>query len=313
MRTERVLVAGVVVLGILALGATAASYGPAESVSVSGAEEATGGEGESGPGLRADERAGVTETLLLPGWLVENFILLTFGLGTLLFVLGAVVVTWLEGVDGLKRVLSMIGEALTSGVIYLVLLGFLVWLVFGFTGEGIELASGPTPESDGGAGGGPPAEEAAETDGRSVPYAYVLVAGLVLLGVGWLYLFTRDDSDGDGSSGGGADADVVSADSDVRSAGLPSRESVSDVPPSNPVYRAWREMATDVQASSDASLTANEVAAAAAERGFDGDAVRTLTRVFEEVRYGDRPVTDDRERRATSALESIDGSGGRGA
>lgn len=312
MRTDRVLVAGLVVLGVLVIGSTAASYDAAETVAVSGAEEATGGGSGSGPGLPADGGAGASEALPLPGWLVENFILLTFGLGSLLFALGAVVITWRRGIDGLKRVLSMIGEALASGVLYLLVVAVLVWLVFGFSGEGIELASQPAPESGGGPSGGSAADEAPADEGRSVPYVYALVAGTVLLGVGWLYLFTRGDSDGTGSGSGRADEDVPDEPADSEAV-LPAQEAVSDVPPSNPVYRAWREMAAATESETDGSLTANEVAAAAAERGLDGDAVRTLTRVFEEVRYGDRPVTDDRKRRAKSALESIEDSGGRGA
>lgn len=312
MRTDRVLVAGVVLLGVLVIGSTAASYDAAESVSVDDGGEAGGSGNGDGSGLPAAGQGGANGAFPLPAWVVENFVLLTFGVGTLLFVLGSVVITWLHGVEGLKRVLSLLGETALSGILYLVVVAFLVWLVFGFTGEGIDLMDASSAESTGGPGGGSGGGEAAGTDGRSIPYWYVLIAFWALLGVGWFYLFRRDGGD-EGTSATGSTVEEMNDESVATSARLPQQETMSDVPPSNPVYRAWREMASEAERETDGTLTANEVADAADERGLDRDAVRTLTGLFEEVRYGDRPVTDDRERRAKSALESIDGSGGRGA
>lgn len=307
MRTDRVVAVAVVVLGVLAIGATAASYDAVEPVSVSGAEDGDPGNG-SGSGLPAGGETGATETVPLPGWLVENFVRLTFGLGTLLFVVGSAVITWMRGLDGLRQVFARLSEAVASGALYLVVVAFLVWLVFGFTGEGIDALSSPPAESAEDPSGGSAGDQAAESEGRSIPYWYVLIGVWVLLGVGWFYLFGRGDGDETAATGGtdGQETGEVS-DSD---AGLPAEETIADVPPSNPVYSAWREMAAAVGRETDRTLTANEVAAVASENGFDDDAVRTLTGLFEEVRYGDRPVTEDRERRAKSAIESIERSGG---
>lgn len=304
--------AAVVLLGVLAVGSMAASYDAAESLSVGGGGDAGGSGSGSGGAMSTGDQAGTTATVPLPGWVVEHFVLVFFGGGTLLLVLGAVVVTWLRGVDGLKKVLSMLAEAVSGGALYLAVLVFLVWLIFGFTGEGIELMGGAPSESAGGQTGGSGGDQAAGTDERSVPYWYALVGIWALIVVGWSYLMHRDGSDDESSPTANDGEDLPEA--TVESgAGVGRQEAVSDVPPSNPVYRAWREMAAEVERTTDGTVTANEVAAAAAERGFDRDAVRTLTRLFEEVRYGDRPVTEDRERRAKSALESIEGSGRNGA
>jgi len=51
-------------------------------------------------------------------------------------------------------------------------------------------------------------------------------------------------------------------------------------------------MADRAESATDDTLTANEVAATAVGHGFDPDAVRELTGLFEAVRYGDEPVTE---------------------
>lgn len=311
MRTETVLVAAVVVLGVLALGSTAASYDDAaEPVSVGANGEAGASGGEGSGGLAGGGETGSSALPALPGWLSQYLVVLTFGLGTLLFVLGSIAITWLRGVDGLKRVLSMIGEAALGGALYVGVVGFLVWLIFGFSGQGIELAGGPA--ESGGPRGGSGVDEAAGSDARSVPYWYVLIAIWTLMGVGWYFLFHRG-SDEDEPSAVDPGSEDSGATANPADTGVGRNETVSDVPPSNTVYEAWREMAAEAAEATDGTLTANEVAAAADERGLDGEAVRALTRLFEEVRYGDRPVTEERERRAESALDSLEGSGGRGA
>jgi len=51
--------------------------------------------------------------------------------------------------------------------------------------------------------------------------------------------------------------------------------------------------------------TTEECASAAANAGMDPDAVETLTRTFEEVRYGQRPVTDDRRQRVSQVCQRL--------
>jgi hypothetical protein len=74
----------------------------------------------------------------------------------------------------------------------------------------------------------------------------------------------------------------------------------------NEVYRAWREMTTHLDVARPRSSTPAEFAAAAVDAGIDREDVTDLTTLFEEVRYGDRPATEDREEQALAALRRIE-------
>ena len=74
----------------------------------------------------------------------------------------------------------------------------------------------------------------------------------------------------------------------------------------NEVYRAWREMTTHLDVARPASSTPAEFAGAAVDAGLDREDVADLTTLFEEVRYGDRPATAEREKRALAALRRIE-------
>lgn len=74
----------------------------------------------------------------------------------------------------------------------------------------------------------------------------------------------------------------------------------------NTVYRAWREMTDALAVDQPETTTPEEFADIAFDSGMDPDDVRELTWLFEEVRYGDEPVTEDREQRAQRALRRIE-------
>lgn len=76
--------------------------------------------------------------------------------------------------------------------------------------------------------------------------------------------------------------------------------------PSGEVARAWAEMVSRLDVERPRSKTAAECAAAAIEAGMDPEAVRTITRAFEAVRYGDGEATDERVRRVRQALRALD-------
>jgi hypothetical protein len=76
----------------------------------------------------------------------------------------------------------------------------------------------------------------------------------------------------------------------------------------NEVFRAWAEMTEHLAVEHPESSTPAEFATAAVDAGMQPDDVRELTDLFEEVRYGDRDVTEERERRATDALRRIEDS-----
>lgn len=79
-----------------------------------------------------------------------------------------------------------------------------------------------------------------------------------------------------------------------------------DVPPSNAVDRAWAAMVARLDVDRPETTTPQEFATRAVESGFDREAVERLTRTFEEVHYGDRPVTRDRERVAKRSRRRLD-------
>jgi len=79
--------------------------------------------------------------------------------------------------------------------------------------------------------------------------------------------------------------------------------------PSNEVHRAWLSMVSTTGIDEPQRRTPSECATAAIEEGHDPGAVQTLTETFEEVRYGGKPVTDERRERARKGLDRIGGGG----
>lgn len=131
-----------------------------------------------------------------------------------------------------------------------------------------------------------------------------LVGGLLLAAV-LLYapLFGRDDSAAPEESGG--DADGAAA---ARAAGETAERIESGGDLEDEVLRAWREMADHLDLARQETSTPGEFAEAAIERGLRPDAVRELTALFEEVRYGGFETTPEREARARRALRTIEDS-----
>ena len=84
----------------------------------------------------------------------------------------------------------------------------------------------------------------------------------------------------------------------------------SESTPANAVYEAWLKMTEALSVSNRASATPGEFADAAIEAGMAREDVADLTRLFEEVRYGDEPVSEERAARATDALRHIEESYG---
>lgn len=75
---------------------------------------------------------------------------------------------------------------------------------------------------------------------------------------------------------------------------------------SNAVYRAWVDMTEALDVQNRQSTTPGEFAEAAIEAGMKPRDVEALTQLFEDVRYGDAAVSDERERQATDALRRIE-------
>lgn len=131
--------------------------------------------------------------------------------------------------------------------------------------------------------------------------AVLLVAGAAVAVLGAFWYVTRGRPDA-------ADDDVEPIPTvdapETRPQGI-TTSTPPDVPPSNEVYRAWRELASTLDPGEQQSLTPAEYAERARERGYDEDAVEALTAVFRRVRYGREDATADRETRARQAIEDI--------
>ncbi|MGB9986542.1 DUF4129 domain-containing protein [Salarchaeum japonicum] len=134
----------------------------------------------------------------------------------------------------------------------------------------------------------------------------VLVAASGVL----VYLFVR-------GSGDDADDEALrnpepeeSLDAVATAAGVAADRIEDDEDVENAVYRAWRDMTDHLDIAAPETTTPAEFARAAHDAGMDPQHVDTLTDVFREVRYGDQPVTAERERRALDALRDIEAAYG---
>ncbi|WP_396613801.1 DUF4129 domain-containing protein (plasmid) [Haloferax sp. S1W] len=75
--------------------------------------------------------------------------------------------------------------------------------------------------------------------------------------------------------------------------------------PQNEVTEAWYEMVQQLSLDSEEALTPRERAATAYRDGVDASTVWSLTEVFEEVKYGGAPVTEERRERARRCLDRL--------
>lgn len=75
--------------------------------------------------------------------------------------------------------------------------------------------------------------------------------------------------------------------------------------PEDEVSAAWYEMVRTLGLDQDISKTPRECERAARESGADPSLARTLTDLYEQVRYAGEPVTEERSRRARETLEQF--------
>ena len=166
----------------------------------------------------------------------------------------------------------------------------------------------PMNGSSGGSGSLGSAAETA-TSQPSVLLVIVLVV-LVLAAIVLLYVASADDIvDAQIDREGDEEEEDVA---DIAAVGRLAGEAADRIEAGdsfdNEVFRAWVEMTDHLAVERPESSTPAEFATAAVDAGMTPDDVRELTGLFEEVRYGDRPVTEEREERATTALRRIEES-----
>lgn len=151
----------------------------------------------------------------------------------------------------------------------------------------------------GGGGGG------SDTTQPSPPsLILLLVLGLALVGaVVALFRTTTDNSDdiSEESDDGGVNAAAVG-----RAAGRAADRLEEEADVDNEIYRTWREMTDLLDVDDPGTSTPGEFAAAAVEASLGREDVNELTRLFEDVRYGNQQPSDEHERRAITIFRRIE-------
>lgn len=162
-------------------------------------------------------------------------------------------------------------------------------------GTGSNAESGPSIPGSG---------TALEVSPNVPPWAMLGLVGVLLLGaVGLIYrtmseeevVVVEEETDEDADLDEFAEAAGRAAD----------RIEEHDVDVDNAVYRAWVEMTDLLDVENPDTYSPGEFATVAIDLGMDEPDVRELTRLFNEVRYGDKDV-ETREDRALSVLRNIE-------
>lgn len=305
MATQRALAALVVVVGVVALGAAAAGMDdPQRSGPTEGPGEGTGdGPPAAGDGENQGGDPGVMVSI--PGWLTEGYMMLTVGAFSILGILIMAYIVWRERLEGLLFLLGQFRDVTLAIVVLTTFLALILWLGFDFS----DLTSPPAMgESEAGGGGGDVEPEPDTGTGLPQPLVVLGVLALAAVVVVAVRRLLRSD-DEDEPAEEQVDLDVEDPVDEAVDPTPPVMD-LAEQAPDNPVYRAWYDLVTRVGLAHERNRTPDEVAEEAVQQGLPRDAVDTLTAVFSEVRYGHRPVTDERERRAESAMRSIEGGGG---
>jgi hypothetical protein len=293
--------------GLLALLATLAIGGIAASLDARRGGTGAGGGGGSGVGIGENPRfslggGGISfeaSEAVLPDWLAA-----VLGVAVLLVAIYGIYELYRE--YGLRRIV----EAAAAGVVMTVLLyGFM--LLLRSTDDGIGVGRSDSRPSLPAGGTDSTAEQV--TRAVDPPTALLVALGVVLLGaVALIIRATGDqtvDIDAVPAVGENAPGDVAAI---ADAAGRAADRIDDDADLDNTVFRAWREMTADLAVDNPESSTPAEFADAAVAAGMAPDDVAELTELFEDVRYGDRPVTEERAARARTALRRIEETYGDG-
>lgn len=305
MAAQRALAALVIVVGVVAIGAAAA--GVEDTSTRSGVEGDFGGgsgeeEGQSGNGTGPGAPGG--GVVGLPGWVIEAYFILTLGVFSLVGLAAAAYYVWKDRMDAIRRLVGSVLTTVLGFVIVVVLFVAMIWLAFDLSS--FEIPPAPPEQDPGGPSG--PTDPQPET-ATGIPPLLLVGAVVVVLVLAVVLVRRYRTDEADEPTEAHDDVDLEEPVSEEPGIPTPPAD-LAEQHPDNPVYRAWQDLATRVGLAHERNRTPGEVANAAIEQGLPREAVATLTRVFSEVRYGHRPVTEERERRARSAWQSIDGTGG---
>ncbi len=198
--------------------------------------------------------------------------------------------------------------ALRIFVVLAVVIGalYVLFSVLGFpSGSPMELppgmgSSGPL----GGGGGDGGGADSGPMEQPSLPSILLLLALVAaLFGTVLAYLRTTSERDDhvEGNESEGVDTTAMG-----EAAGRAADRMEQNESADNEVYRAWREMTGLLDIPDPETSTPGDFETAAVEAGMGRDDVRELTRLFEDVRYGNADPSAARERRAIDVFRRIE-------
>jgi hypothetical protein len=150
-------------------------------------------------------------------------------------------------------------------------------------------------------------DSAVSPSAPEVLFLIVLVLVIVLAIAIWL---SGDRELPSASTGSAPDEDDAVPEPDVAAMGRAAGRAADRLETTddfeNEVFRAWAEMTRPIDVERPDASTPAEFATAATEAGMDSADVDRLTTLFEEVRYGGRMATPERERDAVETLRRIE-------
>ncbi len=279
-----VVVAG---LAVLALAAAAATLDTAV------VPESSNGEGSGGtPGAIPPPESGPSPGQSLP---IPTDILAMVLVIVVAIVIVLAIVQWRDTIP-----------FVLAGTI-LVVLFFLVMyvLLYFYDGPGLEGAPGGFNGSMFGTPG-EGGEESVDTPETSLPpIAIFLVAGLAIVGIVAALVSVRSSEQAATSEEDESDEGPRAA-ALGRAAGRAADRLEEEAGAANEVYRAWREMTTLLDVEHPDTSTPGEFARAATRAGLGREDVAELTRLFEDVRYGDTKPSEELEARSIELFRRIE-------
>ena len=268
--------AATAVLGLLAVGFAAATLTSTSDGPAAGSGGGGGGGGNGSLIPLPDPEPTEPTTLDIP---FVEFILLALVVTLVALLVYAAVFER----DLFRRVVAVAAPFVLAGI-----LAYLLFVVLG------DLSLGSSPGQPGFLGGGstpdgpPGGGDTGESPSPSLPLGLLAVLGLALAGVALVVRRVRGAS-GEPGADGGADHERDDRAAAVGRAAGRAADRLEEGEADNEVYRAWREMTDLLDVEDPETSTPGEFADAAVDAGLGGEAVHELTRLFEDVRYGDAP------------------------
>ncbi|WEL18297.1 Uncharacterized protein SVXHr_2141 [Halorhabdus sp. SVX81] len=285
---------GVVMVGVVGALALAFAAGTLTSPAAQGGGSLLSIEGNSTTLFQADDPQDIDSSPLPDVGPVVQILFLG------LFVLTTAVAVYVLSVRDLITIVSAV-----------VLAGLAFWLfmevISALSGEGGDFgfAEDTGIGIPGGAGGfGPQAIESAPPS----PFLLGSIGLVALLALVVLFGLSTDETPAEPEAESEDDDVTPETLTPVGAAAGRAADQLADgtASTSNVVYRAWVDMTAALAVPNRQSTTPGEFAEAAIEAGMKPRDVEELTRLFEDVRYGDASVSEQRERRATEALRRIE-------